>query len=463
MNILYLSDIRFPLERANGIQTMETCAALATRGHEVHLLVRPDTQVPARDPLAFYGLPADLRLRVERAPVFGPPPVRRVGYLALALAEMLVRRKWDIVLSRDLGVAGAALRYPAWLRPSIVYESHGLARVHAKTLPQMLSDAQSASAFKLGRLHRRERRVWGGAEGYFTIARTLLRDLHDLFGPRPRLRVVPNAVRLDPGHTYVPPEHTGPPTVAYAGHLYPWKGADVVVDALARLPCVRGLFIGGRTGESDIDRLRSRVRRYGLTDRVTFTGEVPPPDVGPLLARADILVLPTLDTPHARYTSPMKLFEYMAASRPIVASDLPALREIVEHGDTAVLVAAGDPSAFAAGIRSLLDESAGSRSASERGVRSGRVLLVGETGRANRSPLERCGVCVKSSNPASRGIWLRESTLRKRHTCNVYTVKSILLICMFIVYTAPTGRAAGNNGPPRRREVAWERRRRGAT
>ena len=133
----------------------------------------------------------------------------------------------------------------------------------------------------------------------------------------------------------------------------------MVVDALARLPCVRGLFIGGRTGESDIDRLRSRVRRCGLTDRVTFTGEVPPPDVGPLLARADILVLPTLDTPHARYTSPMKLFEYMAASRPVVASDLPALREIVEHGDTAVLVAAGDPAAFAAGIRSLLDDPPG--------------------------------------------------------------------------------------------------------
>ena len=49
----------------------------------------------------------------------------------------------------------------------------------------------------------------------------------------------------------------------------------------------------------------------------------------------------------------------MAASRPVVASDLPALRDIVEHGDTAVLVAAGDPAAFAAGIRSLLDDPPG--------------------------------------------------------------------------------------------------------
>ena len=54
--ILYFADIRFPLERANGIQTMETCHALAGRGHEVHLVVRPDTHTPARDPFEYYGL-----------------------------------------------------------------------------------------------------------------------------------------------------------------------------------------------------------------------------------------------------------------------------------------------------------------------------------------------------------------------------------------------------------------------
>ena len=57
VEILYLADIRFPLERANGIQSMETCHALAARGHDVTLIVRPDTQSPARDPFAFYGLP----------------------------------------------------------------------------------------------------------------------------------------------------------------------------------------------------------------------------------------------------------------------------------------------------------------------------------------------------------------------------------------------------------------------
>jgi hypothetical protein len=62
MRILYFADIRFPLERANGIQTMETCHALVERGHEVRLVVKGDTHVPPRDPFEFYGLPARTRL-----------------------------------------------------------------------------------------------------------------------------------------------------------------------------------------------------------------------------------------------------------------------------------------------------------------------------------------------------------------------------------------------------------------
>jgi hypothetical protein len=76
VRILYLADIRFPLERANGIQTIETCHALAERDHAVRLLVRPDTARPPRDPFDFYGLTPHARLLVQRAPVVGPALVR---------------------------------------------------------------------------------------------------------------------------------------------------------------------------------------------------------------------------------------------------------------------------------------------------------------------------------------------------------------------------------------------------
>ena len=62
LRILYLADIRFPLERANGIQTMETAYALTERQHEVTLGVRPDTTRPARDPFVFHGRDPNQRL-----------------------------------------------------------------------------------------------------------------------------------------------------------------------------------------------------------------------------------------------------------------------------------------------------------------------------------------------------------------------------------------------------------------
>src|SRR5262249_41675487 len=70
VHITYVADIRFPLERANGIQTIETCHALVTRGHEVHLIVRPDTQQPPRDPYVYYDLPRLRGFDIELAPVF---------------------------------------------------------------------------------------------------------------------------------------------------------------------------------------------------------------------------------------------------------------------------------------------------------------------------------------------------------------------------------------------------------
>jgi glycosyltransferase involved in cell wall biosynthesis len=92
---------------------------------------------------------------------------------------------------------------------------------------------------------------------------------------------------------------------------------------------------------------------------VTFTGLVEPARVPELLARADILVLPNpASAISTRYTSPLKLFEYMAAGRPIVSSDLPSIREILRDNVNALLVAPGDPMALASAIDRLLRDPA---------------------------------------------------------------------------------------------------------
>ena len=358
MRIAYFADVRFPLERANGIQTIETCHALAERGHSVDLIVRPDTESPARDPFAYYGLPVNARLRIEAAPVAGPSIARRMGYLAFSIGRSLGRTRADVLLTRDLGVAEALLLVPGALRPPVVYESHGYAPDVAAALPELVATATAPSPRKLQRLARREASVWHRADGYVTITSGLRADLENRFGTRSRVAVIADGVR--PPDPSVASEHRDRTrVVAYAGHLYAWKGVDLLLEAIAAIPDARGLIIGGHPKEPDLARTKSVAERLGISGRVTFTGLVEPSRVPELLRQADVLVLPNpASAISTRYTSPLKLFEYMAARRPIVASDLPSIREILRDHENALLVPPADVSAMARAIEQLLSDPA---------------------------------------------------------------------------------------------------------
>jgi glycosyltransferase involved in cell wall biosynthesis len=133
----------------------------------------------------------------------------------------------------------------------------------------------------------------------------------------------------------------------------------VLLEALARLPGARGLIVGGHVEEPDLARVKALAGRLAIGDRVTFTGMVDPGRVADLLSQADVLALPNpASAISTRFTSPLKLFEYMAAGRPIVASDLPAIREVLEHEVNALLVTPGDAAAMARAIERLLADPA---------------------------------------------------------------------------------------------------------
>jgi len=352
VRILYFADIRFPLERANGIQTMETCFALTERGHRVHLVVKPDTQSPERDPFDFYGLPNTRSLVIERANTpAGAGIVARLGYLSFVGGRAFGKGRADVIMTRDLGVAALLLRLPRGLRPSVVFESHGYAPDVAAALPELVATATPATPSKLDRLTRREASVWKTADGYVTITRALADDLERRHGPRARLAVIPDGMRPA---AQAPSPLPAEPVAAYAGHLYAWKGVDLFIQALAQVPEVKGLIVGGHAAEPDLARVKRLAMDLGLIDRVTFTGLVPPAMVPGLLANAMMLVLPNpASAISTRFTSPLKLFEYMAAGRAIVASDLPSIREVLDDGKTALLVEPGSAAAIAMALRAL--------------------------------------------------------------------------------------------------------------
>jgi glycosyltransferase involved in cell wall biosynthesis len=356
VTVLYFADTRFPIERANGVQTMATCYALARRGHDVTLVTRPDSAAQTRDPFVFYDWPPIKTLRVRTVAVSGGARSRRVRFL-LGSARIAASMRNTVVLTRDLGLAAWLLQIPRLARPPIVYESHGLADVVAAEMPHLLGDSQPApSPAKLQRLARREKRVWTRAGAYVAITRGIADELTTRFGARPNVFVVPDGARSQMPE---PSRGNGPFVAAYAGHLYPWKGVDVFVQALAAVPGVYGLIVGGHPGEQDLNRVRNVIGAFGLKSRIEITGLVPPAEVPRRLARASALVLPNTATAISeRYTSPLKLFEYLTIGRPIIASDLPSIREVLTDGQTALLVPPGDARAIGQALMRLQNDPA---------------------------------------------------------------------------------------------------------
>ena len=353
MRVLCFADTRFPIERANGVQTFQTCHALARRGHDLTLAVRADTATPPRDPFAFYGLPPLPQLTVSTVATPGLARARRLTYLLAAL-RLASRHKGGVVFTRDLGVAAWMLQLPKSRRPHVVYESHGVSAAVAEEMPRLLGKPELApSSLKIRRLERRDERVWKHAAAYVAITSALATELAGRFGDRPRVFVVPDGAG-SPGP--LPPPDAGRFVAGYAGHLYPWKGVDVFVRSLAHAPGIHGLIVGGHPGEADLARVSALVRDLKLEDRVTITGLVPPGRVATELARASVLVLPnTASAISERYTSPLKLFEYLTMGRPIVASDLAAIREVLTHRETALLVPPGDERALGSALVELRD------------------------------------------------------------------------------------------------------------
>lgn len=140
--------------------------------------------------------------------------------------------------------------------------------------------------------------------------------------------------------------------VMYTGSLGVEKGVHTLADAAPLLSeNVHVVFVGGL--EYQVPAFKER---YGSFKNISIVGQVDHHEIPRLLACADIVVLPDLasDTYSNLYTSPMKLFEYMASAKCIVASDIPSLREVLNE-QNAYFFASGDIQSLSSSIHSAID------------------------------------------------------------------------------------------------------------
>ena len=147
--------------------------------------------------------------------------------------------------------------------------------------------------------------------------------------------------------------------VGYVGRLQTLgldKGVGFLVDALAGVSGAHLALVGGPDDQAE--RLRGRWERLGLPPgRFLYVGALPADAVPGCLRAFDVCAMPLPATPHfANYASPLKLFEYMAAGRAIVASDMPGWADVVKHDETALLLPPGDAQAWTDAINRLRDD-----------------------------------------------------------------------------------------------------------
>jgi len=343
MKIAYVADIRLPTEKAHGLQIMEMCRAFAQEGHEVRLFVPRRRNFIAATPWEHYGMTPAFEI-VEVPYLFDFIWYDRIfGRFALWLnlpqfrfmAARAVRGfKPDVIYARDPWFVGLDPR------ARYVYEAHDL--------PERVTP-----------IHRW---LWKRASRIVAVTEGLRRALVSAGVPEAKVLTAHDGVdaaKFDVKETKSEARaKLGLPAegfiAVYTGHLYPYKGADDLLEACARLrPASRVVFVGGRP--DDLARLKARAEALGAENAI-FVGPVPHLQVPLYLRAADAAVLPTRasDRHAAEFLSPLKLFEYLAAGKAIVATGTPSVREVLSDR-SAVFVPPSDPAALARALNDLAD------------------------------------------------------------------------------------------------------------
>jgi glycosyltransferase involved in cell wall biosynthesis len=341
--LIYIARSPIPSEQANSIQVAKMCAGFAQ--HAAVELVAPRRGTTKRTAATLwdrYAVPPSFRVTQLAFPHWGERFAVR-GYALTAMTYALARG-YRLAYTRDPWAA-------YWLSHAGVrtgFEAHDIAEDRRYPVWDALV---------------RGGKDLPGLRGIFCISHSLIEDYQRAGAQAELLHVAPDGVDLE----RFQPEKSkaeargllgiapGVVLLCHCGHLYPGRGGEELVEALVDLPEVELLMVGG--APADIERVRETARANGVDGRIRWEGMVSNARVPMYLWAADILVMPyTSRVPTRRAMSPLKMFEYMAAARPIVATDFPAIREVLRDGENAVFVNPDSPAALTAGILRLRND-----------------------------------------------------------------------------------------------------------
>ena len=345
--LIYIADNRIPTERAHGIQIMKMCEAFGLRGIEVELIIPKRFNFIKTDLFDYYGVKKVFKIRkiFSFDLTFFSPILGSLAFLwqsfwfAVFSFFYIFSRKADIIYSRDF----FPLYFLSFFRKNLVYEIH--------TFPE--------NPFWRKRTLKKAKKI-------IAITNNLKKFLIKEGIKKDKILVAPDGVDLEEfeikENYKVCRRKLNLPIdkkiIMYSGHLFKWKGVATMLQAAQNfqssihadnLQDILFVFVGGT--KKDIKNFQAQASSLKLNN-VLIVGHRLHSEIPYWLKAADILVLPNSGKEKISkfYTSPLKLFEYMAAKKPIIASDLPSIKEILTENN-AFLVEADNPFALVEAIK----------------------------------------------------------------------------------------------------------------
>ena len=322
MKLVYLSRSIIPSKTANSIHVMKMCQAFSEHGNQV-VLLGPTDQEQAElvsDIFTYYGVNNSFEVKKIPVPPLIKGSARLYGFLCAFKAKLI---KADIAYGRCL----QSCFFSALLGIPVAYEAH-------QTLEDAGKITRNMFAYMVQSKHFRQLIVISEALAKYynqqhNIPESLITVAHDGADRVKNLSQIipvdfPNANQLK---------------VGYVGHLYPGKGMEIISELAKACSWADFHIIGGQS--ADIDYWKQQLKAQ---TNIYFYGFVPHGETEQYRQGCDVLIAPYLRNVStygggdiAKWMSPLKIFEYMASAKPILASDLPVLREVLDHEKTALL------------------------------------------------------------------------------------------------------------------------------
>ena len=336
MKIIYLSRSMLPSKAANSMQVMKMCQALVKAGHNLKLVAGKADDCSLDYLFDYYGVKEKFTITLLKGRT--DTATGLLIYLANFYFWIKKTDRPQIFYGRDLfTLTIAALVY----KIPFFYEAH--------------KPPSNFVYYLLSRLLINNKLLVKLVVITNSLKEEYLAGFPRL--PGEKVLVAPDGADIPEQAVCLNPDQdkSGKMVVGYVGHLYPGRGIELILSLAVELPQFIFRIVGGR--ERDNAYWQNICRGV---DNIEFTGFIPPKDLARVYAGIDLVLAPYQsrvsipgggDT--SRWMSPLKIFEYMAFAKPIIASDLPALKEVLTDGVNALLCRPESTADWARAIRRL--------------------------------------------------------------------------------------------------------------